>query len=258
MKTELGGPRDDPLVSLFPELAAGGFTRFDSALQFYGRVNALLRSEMTVLDFGAGRGNAIASPNAYRRSLMNLRGKAARVIGFDVSEAVLENPFIDEALVSRGPIALPDASVDLVVSDNVFEHIEHPAEVAAELTRILKPCGWLCARTPHLFSLMVLASKLIPNKAHARLLRTVQPGGRASRDIFPTRYKLNSMRALCRHFPPTQWRNSSYTWSPQPEYHCGSAMIARALLAYQYLKRPVLGGELLLVFLQKRADPRCA
>jgi len=85
---------------LYPEIGAGGYTRVDGSVEFYGRVNALISTDMTVLDFGAGRGKDIVDdPNAYRRSLRDLRGRVARVIGVDIDPAVLDNPCLDQAIV---------------------------------------------------------------------------------------------------------------------------------------------------------------
>lgn len=143
----------------YRETDAGGFTRLDGTVAFYTRVNALLAPEMVVVDLGAGRGaDAGNAGSGYRRRLAMLRGKVARVIGVDVDEAVRENPKLDEAVVyDGGRIPLPDASADVVVSDWTLEHIPDPALFAAEIHRILKPGGWLAARTPHLFSALVLS-----------------------------------------------------------------------------------------------------
>ncbi len=42
------------MASWFPEVGAGGFTSLDGTIEFYTRINALLASDMTVLDFGGG------------------------------------------------------------------------------------------------------------------------------------------------------------------------------------------------------------
>jgi SAM-dependent methyltransferase len=244
---------DEFYASAYPEIGAGGFTRLDGTVQFFVRVNALLRQDMTVLDFGAGRGAPASADATWRRSLANLKGKVATVIGADRDSAVLENPTIDRAVVLEGDI-LPfdDESIDLVVADHVFEHLSDPTTTASELRRVLKPGGWLCARTPYGYSLMVLASSLIPNRLHAKTVMQVQPGSfREERDVFPTIYKLNTFGSLRRHFPTEAWRHHSYTWSPEPSYHFGKAGILRLLMSYQWLKRP-FGGEVLNVFLRKR------
>ena len=48
---------------MYPEVAAGGFTRHDGFVDFYVRVGALLTGESRVLDFGAGRGELSESEN---------------------------------------------------------------------------------------------------------------------------------------------------------------------------------------------------
>lgn len=137
----------------FPETAAGGFTRVDGTVQFYVRIRALL-SEMpfpaTVLDFGAGRGALVDSAAAVHRELGDLRSCSGRVIGVDVDSSVRWNRLLDESYVidPGGSIPLEDASVDLIVSDQTFEHLNGPYAAAGEITRVLRPGGWLCARTP--------------------------------------------------------------------------------------------------------------
>ncbi|RYY25566.1 MAG: class I SAM-dependent methyltransferase [Sphingomonadales bacterium] len=239
---------------VYPETAAGGFTRMDGSLQFFARVNALLDPSMDILEFGAGRGLSAEWPHRFVRELSQFKGKVQKVVGVDVDPAVLENPTVDETHVFDGrTLPFADASFDLIISDHVFEHLPDPAQSAAELDRVLKPGGWLCARTPYAYSLLAAASSLIPNRMHAKLLRRVQAGGsRDAKDVFPTHYRLNSFSKLKRHFPASKWAHYSYTWSPEPAYHFGSPLIVRMLRAFQYLKAP-LGGEVLLVFIQKKS-----
>jgi hypothetical protein len=41
----------DPIPRLYPEVRAGGFTRYDQHVIFFARVNALLRTDMTGFGF---------------------------------------------------------------------------------------------------------------------------------------------------------------------------------------------------------------
>jgi SAM-dependent methyltransferase len=239
----------------FPEISAGGFTRYSGTIEFYVRVNALLRPDMTVVDLGAGRGLVADLPSEHMiRRVSVIQGKVRHVIGLDIDDGVLSNPIVDEAKVYDGlKIPLETDSADIVVSDYVLEHVSNPEMFAAEVSRIIKPGGWFCARTPHIYSLLALAGTLTPNSRHAKVVRRAQPdGGRHDTDVFPTCYKLNSRSTLDRYFPPATWENYSYTWSPEPGYHFGNKMLYRLLMIYQYLKKPILGGEVMLVFLRKR------
>jgi ubiquinone/menaquinone biosynthesis C-methylase UbiE len=241
---------------VFKEIAAGGFSRLDGTVQFFFRVNALLNEDMTVVDLGAGRG-AIADLSAKAvRDIGTLKGKVREVIGVDIDPAVKTNPVVDRALVYDGAhIPLADASVDLIVSDYTLEHVANPKEFAGEVGRILKPGGWLCARTPYLVSAVVAASNLVPNRWHRKALKSIQPGRRPA-DVFPTVYKLNTFRQLERYFPAEVWENASYTWSPEPSYHFNNGLIFWAFLALDAIKRPLLGGEVLLVFLRKKGQDK--
>ena len=151
--------RTEALRLVYPEMGAGGFTRYDGTIQFYGRINALLKPEMTVLDLGAGRGGQFDDELGYRKDLVKLQGKVARVTGLDVDPAVLDNPYVDEAMVyGGGRMPFGDGTFDLIVSDWVLEHILDAPLFASEAGRILRPGGWFCARTPNSFSIVALVN----------------------------------------------------------------------------------------------------
>ncbi|MDP9820356.1 class I SAM-dependent methyltransferase [Nocardioides massiliensis] len=235
---------------IFPEMAAGGFGRWESTVQFYGRVNALLRPDSVVVDFGAGRGEFLDRPDSYPRRLQLLRGKVAAVIGVDVDPVVVDNEALDRAIVWRPgtPIDLPDASVDLVVSDYAFEHIDDPAAVVGELDRILKPGGWVCARTPNRWGFIAIGARMVPNALHSRLLRTLQPQ-RKTRDVFPTRYRLNSLRQLRSAFPAPRWEVHGYAVG-EPAY-VGSSRALTYVLFGVLRVLPMRLQPMYLFFVQK-------
>lgn len=206
---------------------------------------------MTVLDFGAGRGQLSEDLNQFRRNFTDLRGRAAEVIGVDVDPVVLSNPTVNRAMVYDGKtLPLPDQSIDLIVSHWVLEHLDQPVTFAQEVGRILRPGGWLCAVTPNLFALSSLATLMTPNRLHASVLRAAQPGRKAE-DVFPARFRINTLATINRLFPKQAWLNCSYTWSSEPAYHFHNRFIFGLLLAYQAIKRPLLGGETLMVFVRK-------
>ncbi|MGH3414191.1 MAG: class I SAM-dependent methyltransferase [Marmoricola sp.] len=211
------------LRQLFPEWHVGGFTRVDSNLAFYSRVQALIDPESVVVDFGAGRGQFLEEPPSYRRDLQTLKGKGRRVIGIDIDPVVLENKSVDEAQVWQPGtrIDLPDGSVDVIVSEATFEHIDDPAQVVREFERILKPGGWVCARTPNRWGYIAVGARLVPNRLHARVLDHLQPG-REDKDIFPTRYRMNTLGHVRRWFPSPRWEVFGYTVNAEPAYFANS------------------------------------
>jgi SAM-dependent methyltransferase len=224
-------------------------------VQFYQRIHALLDelpSDPTVVDFGAGRGASLDNALPVHRRLMDLRTRAQRVIGVDVEDAVKANPLLTEAIVVRcgEPIPIGDRAADLILADHCFEHIEDTASVAAELRRIVRPGGWICARTPNRWGYVAIAARAVPNGLHGFLLRRLQPA-RQERDVFQTFYRLNTFRAIEAHFPSVEFKQAVYGWEPECAYGGGSPAIVRAC---DLLRRvtPERLRPVLLIFLQKR------
>lgn len=194
------------LRAVYPEIGAGGYSRCDGSVDFYSRVSALVEPDMTVLDFGAGRGGPFADTRSKFRSQIGiLKGRVKRIVGVDIDDAVLENPFMDETHVidPAAPLPFADNTFDLIYSDWVLEHVATPEQFEREAHRVLKPGGWFCARTPNRWGLTGLATNLVPNSLHVRVLAHLQPG-REARDVFPTTYRLNSRSRLRRYFRPEQ------------------------------------------------------
>jgi hypothetical protein len=121
--------------------------------------------------------------------------------------------------------------------------------VAAEMERVLKPNGWLCARTPNRWSYVGLAVQSLPNRLHAPLLRFLQPDRKVI-DVFPTRYRLNSFGALRKHFSPAKWRHATYVTDAEPVY-VGSISILWYLVRFLQAITPRRFRTVLFVFMQK-------
>jgi hypothetical protein len=80
----------------------------------------------------------------------------------------------------------------------VVEHLEHPADAFAEIARCLRPGGALIVATPNLWNYAIfgnaLATKVMPEKLRLRIVHASD--SRANEDIFPVRYKANTMPRL--------------------------------------------------------------
>ncbi len=238
-------------ASVFPEVRAGGFSRLDSTVQFYQRVHALLKPESVVLDFGAGRGAFSQDPVPFRRSLRILKGKVREVIGADVDPVVETNSGLDRAIVIEpdGRLPLTDRSIDVIVSDFTFEHIEKPPAVAAELDRVLAPGGWICARTPNRFGYLAIMSSLIPESLKLRVVRNSQPD-RKEEDVFPTFYRMNTEAALRRCFPEARYDHCVIAWDAEPAYYFGKRWLYK-VFKFIHGMTPDRFKIALLIFLHK-------
>lgn len=106
----------------------------------------------TVLELGSGLGSI----------LLEMRRRGIRAAGIEPSEewcGIIRRRFEKEGLPpsclvqgigERLPFA--DASVDLVVSLQVLEHVQEPERVLAEIDRVLRPGGTLYLSAPNYFS----------------------------------------------------------------------------------------------------------
>jgi SAM-dependent methyltransferase len=238
----------------FPEILAGGFSRIDGTVAFYQRVNALVSADSVVIDFGAGRGGPhIDDPSEYRRRLSNFKGRVSKVIGLDMDRAVLENPSVDEAFVfdAEGRAPLSAELADIVLSDYTFEHFSDPTRSAGEIDRLLRPGGWICARTPNRFGYIAVANRLFSDRTAGAVLKIAQPE-RKEKDVFPAFYRLNTREALLRFFPPSRFEHFVYSWDAEPAYTANRRSIYGAFLALQYLTPPAL-KTMLMIFIRKKS-----
>jgi SAM-dependent methyltransferase len=202
----------------YPESRFGGFTQIDGTVAFYARVQALVRPDSVVIDFGCGRGAYTDDPVPFRRDLRIFKGKVRRVIGLDASPAGESNPFLDEFhQLSGSHWPLPDESADLLICDNVLEHLPDPDAFFAETRRVLRPGGLACIRTPNRWNYIALLSRLIPNRSHARVLAKAKPG-LGEEDVFPTLYRCNSLSALRASLARQGFESVVYGYEAEPSY----------------------------------------
>lgn len=235
-----------------PERLAGGYTRDDGTVQFYLRINALLSREAILLDFGAGRGRQFDIPDpGFSEKLQKFQGKVAKVIGTDIYDGVLHHPYLDERHVTPPghPLPMQPASVDIVVADWVFEHLEDPAQFVGEMERIVKPGGWVCARTVNKWGYVGIGAQLLPNSVHGSVVRRLIPVAKLE-DVFPTHYRLNSLGDVRRRFVAANWENYSFATNTIPRYFGSSWALFRLTELYQKLMPAGLSTDL-FIFLRR-------
>lgn len=210
----------------YPESRFGGFSDIDGTIAFFQRINSLIDETSTVLDVGCGAGSYGNDPLPWRKNLRILRGKAGRVIGIDVDENARNNPFLDEfRLIKDDAWPVESDSIDLLVCDNVLEHIKEPELFFAQIQRVLKNGGILCVRTPNRWNYIAIAATLIPNKAHAKVLSVVQDG-RKEEDVFPTFYRCNTVGKLKKIMKKNGFSSVVYGYEAEPGY------LSFSLIAY--------------------------
>jgi SAM-dependent methyltransferase len=145
-------PFDDEYFSTGP-YAGVDFTRY-SQYWWSNRYYAKLARRYgpprgRVLELGCGMGHLLAwLVDRYQ------------VFGCDINpwalvQARLNVPLGNFFLLSGDmPYAFPDAVFDLLIAKHVVEHLSHPDQAMAEMSRVLKPGGLLILATPNLSSMM--------------------------------------------------------------------------------------------------------
>jgi 2-polyprenyl-3-methyl-5-hydroxy-6-metoxy-1,4-benzoquinol methylase len=213
------------LMRAYPEYSKQGHTSIDGTVEFYSLVMSAVNSNSVVLDYGAGRGcDLLNEMSPARGKVRTFKGRCARIEGCDVDPVVLDNPYLDDAkLITGSHLPYRDDTFDVIVADWVFEHIEHPSQVAPELLRVLKPNGVLFARTPNKLGYIAAAARLMSD----RIVRWAQPG-REERDIFPKIYALNTLKDLRKQFPDGATVEVRYS-RPEPAYFFGNYAVLQCM-----------------------------
>jgi 2-polyprenyl-3-methyl-5-hydroxy-6-metoxy-1,4-benzoquinol methylase len=238
----------------YPESEFGGYTRVSGTVAFFGRVKALARPEMTVLDVGCGRG-AVADrleENAWEQCRI-LKGYCKKVIGIDVDPAGHQNPLIDEFRPIEGQRwPIESTSIDLLISDAVLEHVENPDIFFAECERVVRPGGYVCFRTPNRWSYVAIGASIIPNRFHAKVVGRLQPG-RQAKDVFPTFYRANTIRSLRRLMKKHSFEGCVYRHIAEPNFLRFSHW-SYALGVYLHRWLPAVFWPALFVFARRLGD----
>jgi SAM-dependent methyltransferase len=245
--------RPDPLNErIFPERRIASFFRRWDRFIFFSILADLVTPESVVMDYGAGRGLHAEREFGHMAQISNFRGRVRKVIGVDPDPIVLTNPLIDEAFTvdPSGPIPVPDASVDIIFSWAVLEHVSNPTHMASEIHRVLKSGGWFCAYTPNKWGYVGMCARMVPNFLHAKVVAMANGKSRQAADVFPTVYRMNTLGAIRRLFSAPDFRNNSFTFNGQPAYNFSSVAIARFWLLVMALLPKSL-GQSLFVFVQK-------
>jgi ubiquinone/menaquinone biosynthesis C-methylase UbiE len=123
--------------------------------------------------------------------------QCSMTIGMDVQVSKHLNI---RTLVAGSIYDLPfaNSSLDLVTCNVVMEHLGEPEKALAEVARVLVRGGAFVVNTPNLWNYGVLAnavlSKIMPEQMRLKMVHASDT--REPEDIFPVRYRANTLRRL--------------------------------------------------------------
>ena len=148
------------------------------------------------LDLGCGRR---LLPEWRRDAERALISRAERTVGVDLDfDSLRDNQSVDLlCLSSVSELPFADASFSLVTANMVMEHVSSPEGMLAELHRVLMPGGHLIFHTPNARAFPTAVARILPDPVKQAMARLLD--GRASKDVFPTHYRVNDSRTIRRH-----------------------------------------------------------
>ena len=190
----------DTWKNLYVSEYARGFYVIDTLRRY---VPALNIDNARVLDIGCGDAGV----------LIAIAEAGAETAGIELDEKSLqraalraEEHGVRVELRSGVAEALPwgEASFDLVILDNVLEHVKDRERTLQEIHRVLRPGGFLYMVTPKPFSLYSLWNDphydlaglvLLPRSAQIWYFEKVRGGGEGTYDVevIPTRWRIRRM-----------------------------------------------------------------
>lgn len=126
----------------------------------------IYRTAATLLRARHARGLLVDVGCGIGRFLEFASDVAVEYIGIDVVRhpGLSEDAAFYRADLDREAIPLPAASADIVSALETIEHLESPRAFCRELTRILKPGGWLVLSTPNQLSLLSLLCLIVKGR----------------------------------------------------------------------------------------------
>ncbi|MFH1642289.1 MAG: methyltransferase domain-containing protein [Nanoarchaeota archaeon] len=154
----------------------------DKNVLFKILVERNLSPENIILDAGCGSG---------KETPIDFKNKVRFAVGIDLSEGIKFNSFLHvriQADISKIP--LQNNSVDVVLCQEVIEHLKEPKAFFEEVNRVLKSGGKFILMTPNLLGWRSIISRITPYWFHLYMNKRLY--GIKNNDVFPTFYRANT------------------------------------------------------------------
>jgi ubiquinone/menaquinone biosynthesis C-methylase UbiE len=137
------------------------------ALETHGDSEAIIHeAAVELLRRRSARGVLVDVGCGIGRFREAARDLATAYVGVDVvrhPELPPDVTFV-QADLDRDPIPVDSASADIVAAIETVEHLENPHAFSRELTRVVKPGGWIVMTTPNQMSVLSLLSLAVKGR----------------------------------------------------------------------------------------------
>ncbi len=144
-----------------------------------------------------------------------------------LKESVEGNVSCDRVIIGdASKLPFPNASVDIVISLWVFEHLAEPEKILKEMHRVLKPGGFLAFVTPNKHSLLICLRRLMSDSVAHRLLKVLY--GREEKDAFSVYYRANTEKDILTLARKTTFSPELVAINEDPSYTSFNELTYRA------------------------------
>ncbi len=178
-----------------------------------------------LLDAGCGKGS----------KKINYENICRIAIGIDLDKLSLNaNKLLNYKIIGNlGELPIKSNVFDMILCQNVIEHLEKPDRAFKEFSRILSVNGTFIFITPNIYNYVTIISKLTPFFFH-RYLNKLR--GIKSDETFPTHYRANSRKRLDRIFKETNlYKEEMIMFQKWPSYLMFSTILFRFGILYERL-----------------------
>ncbi|GGA67971.1 hypothetical protein GCM10011507_19290 [Edaphobacter acidisoli] len=192
---------------------------------FFRLCKEQIPSGARILEIGSGPGNECSQ----------MLSGIGTVVGLDIDPDVKNNQWLSEAHVFDGKrMPFADSSFDACVSNFVLEHVSHPAEHFAEVSRVLRPGGVYCLRTPNLFHYVSACAHLMPHSMHLMLANRLRKLAEDAHDPYPTWFRANTRNRLRELCQANGLGDPVVTMiEPEPSYGRAHPLLFYPMMAYE-------------------------
>lgn len=157
-------------------------------------VDRLVSNKTDWLDVGCGRALFPSNPALAQE----LAERCHHLVGVDPAPTILENAIVHEAIQESIYEFRSDRKFDLVTMRMVAEHIDDPVAMLHTLAKVTNPGSIVIIYTVSSWSPIPLLTRVTPFSVRHPLKKFLW--STEEKDTFPTCYRMNTRKQLCRLF----------------------------------------------------------
>lgn len=198
----------------------------DGTTEYHRFCESYIQKDTVVLELGSGSKN---KTSAFLKSV------SAKLVGLDVDKGIVENPYLDQAVLYDGRgFPFKDESFDVVISDYVNEHLENPVAICHEIRRVLVKGGVFIFRTPNVYHYVSMVGKFTPHSVSLMLANSLRDLPEETREPYLKYYRFNSKKRCMHILESTNFQILELRLvEKEPSYGMSSRLLFLLFMVYE-------------------------